>query len=42
MQVDPVQARLDELSRRLECQEFLIRTLQATQIPLNEEQPETD
>ena len=40
---DPVEARLDELLRRLESQEFLIRTLlQATQIPLNEEQQESD
>ena len=33
VQVDSVQARLDELLRRLESQESLIRTLQATQIP---------
>ena len=39
--VDPVQARLDELLRRLERQESLIRTLQATQIPVNEDAPET-
>ena len=29
MQLDPMQARLDELLRRLESQESLIRTLQA-------------
>ena len=37
VQVDPVQARLDELLRRLESQESLIRTLQATQVPLDED-----
>ena len=42
VQLDPMQARLGELLRRMESQESLIRTLQATQIPLNEEQPETD
>ena len=42
VQVDPVQTCLDELLRRLAGQESLIRTFQATQIPLNEEQPETD
>ena len=31
VQLDPMHARLDELSRRLESQESLIRTLQATQ-----------
>ena len=36
MQSDPMQARLDELLRRLESQESLIKTLQATQVPLNE------
>ena len=36
VQLDPVQARLDELLRRLESQESLIRTLQATQVALNE------
>ena len=35
--VDPVQARLNELLRRLESQESLVRTLQATQIPLQED-----
>ena len=40
-QVDPVQARLGVLLRRLESQESLIGTLQATQIPLDEEPPET-
>ena len=33
VQLDPMQARLDELLRRLESQESLIRTLQATQVP---------
>ena len=42
VQLDPMQARFDELLRRMESQESLIRTLQATQIPLNEEQPESD
>ena len=42
VQVDPVQALLDELLRRLECQESLIRTPRATQIPLNEDWQETD
>ena len=41
VQVDPVQARLDELLRRLESQESLIRTFQATQVPLNEDSQET-
>ena len=41
VQVDPVQARLDELLRRLESQESLIRTLQATHIPLKEDSQET-
>ena len=41
VQVDPVQARLDELLRRWESQESLIRTLQATQIPLKEDSQET-
>ena len=40
MQLDPMQARLDELLRRLESQGFLVRTLQATQVPLNEDTPE--
>ena len=40
MQLDPMQARLDELLRRLESQESLIRTLQATQVPLNEDTQE--
>ena len=35
-----MQARLDELLRRLESQESLIRTLQATQVPLNEDTQE--
>ena len=39
--MDPVQARLNELLRRPESQESLIRTFQATQIPPNEEKPET-
>ena len=42
VQMDRVQARLDELLRRLESQESLIRTLLATQIPPNQEEPETD
>ena len=42
VQLDLAQARFDELLRRLESQESLIRTLQATQIPLNAEKPETD
>ena len=33
MQLDPMQARLDELLRRLESQESLVRTRQATQVP---------
>ena len=41
VQLDPIQARLDELMRRLESQESLIRTLQATQVPLNEDTQET-
>ena len=41
MQVDPAQAGLGELLRRLEILESLIRTLQATQIPLNEDSQET-
>ena len=42
-QMDRVQARLDELLRRLESQESLNkRNLLATQIPPNQEQPETD
>ena len=40
MQLDPMQARLDELLRRLESQESLNRTLQATQVPLNEDPQE--
>ena len=40
MKLDPMQARLDELLRRLESQESLIRTLQATQVPLNEDTQE--
>ena len=40
MQLDPIQARLDELVRRLESQESLVRTLQATQVPLNEDTQE--
>ena len=35
-----MQARLDQLVRRLEGQESLIRTLQATQVPLNEDTQE--
>ena len=35
-----MQARLDELLRRLESQESLVRTLQATQVPLNEDTQE--
>ena len=42
VQLDPMQARLDELMRRLESQESLIRTLQATQVPLNEDTQETE
>ena len=42
MQLDPAQARFDELLRRLESQESLIKALQATQVPLNAEKPETD
>ena len=42
VQMDPVQACLDELLRRLASQESLTRTLEATQIPLNEVQPETE
>ena len=41
VQMDPVQARLHELMRRWGSQQSLIRTLQATQIPLNEDPPET-
>ena len=41
VQLDPMQARLDELLRRLENQESLIRTLQATQVPLVEGVQET-
>ena len=41
MQFDPMQARLDELLRRLESEESLVRTLQATQVPLNEDPQET-
>ena len=41
VQVDGVQAGLGELLRRLESQKSLITTLQATQIPLNEDSPET-
>ena len=41
VQLDPMQARLDELLRRLESQESLIRTLQATQVVLNEDPQET-
>ena len=37
----PMQARLGEFLRRLENQESLIRTLQATQVPLNEDTQET-
>ena len=37
MQLDPMQARLDELLRRLKSQESLVRTLQATQVPLNDD-----
>ena len=40
MQLDPIQARLDELVRRLESQESLVRTLQARQVPLNEDTQE--
>ena len=40
MQLDPMQARLDELLRRLESQESLVRTLQARQVPLNEDTQE--
>ena len=38
MQLDPMQARLGELLRRLESQES--GTLQATQVPLNEDTQE--
>ena len=41
LQLDPMQACLDELLRRLESQESMIRTLQATQVPLNEDSQET-
>ena len=41
VQLDPMQARLDELLRRFENQESLIRTLQATQVPLDEGVQET-
>ena len=41
MPLDPIQARLDELLRRLENQESLIRTLQATQVPLDENVQDT-
>ena len=41
VQLDPMQARLDELVRRLESQESLIGTLQATQVPLIEDTQET-
>ena len=41
VQLVPMQARLFELLRRLECQESLIRTLQATQVLLNEDSQET-
>ena len=37
VQSDPMQVRLDELLRRLESHESLIRTLQATQVLLNED-----
>ena len=40
MQLDPMQVRLDELLRRLESRESLINTLQATQVPLNEDSQE--
>ena len=40
MQLDPMQARLVELLRRLESQESLVRTLQATQVPLIEDTQE--
>ena len=38
--LDPMQARLGELLRRLESQESLVRTLQATQVPLNDDTQE--
>ena len=41
VQLDQVQIRLDELLRRLESQESLIRTLPATQVPLDEYVQET-
>ena len=41
VQLDPMQARLDELLRSLENQESLIRTFQATQVPLDERVQET-
>ena len=37
VQLDPMHDRLDELLRRLESQESLTKTLQATQIPVNED-----
>ena len=37
MQLDPMQARFDELLRRLESQESLVRSLQVTQVLLNED-----
>ena len=40
MLFDPLQARLVELLRRLESEESLVRTLQATQVPLNEDTQE--
>ena len=39
--MDPVQVRLDELLKGLESQESMIKTLQPTQIPLNEDSQET-
>ena len=41
VQLDPIQARLDELLGRSENQGSLIRTLQATQVPLSEDVQET-
>ena len=41
VQLDPMHARLDEVLKRLESPESLIKTLQATQVPLNEDTQET-
>ena len=41
VRLDPMQARLDELLRRLENQESLVRTIQATQVLFSEDPQET-